>query len=222
MPRLILEPQIEVAGLSGTHKESDSPVAQRSSEVAATLATGGGTTATLTIGPIVFALTVAGFAALARQLWIERGLNARSNPGQMRRLSGWWRTERRPSYSFARAPERRSWAGIPRRAIPARPDNTTCCFAATLRPIRDSNPCRRRERAEITPSFAGHFLPTRAAWSNPGQELRTRRRSQDNSRERQPGLADRRRWPQETRSVGRRRRPRSSHGASPVLPVRRV
>ncbi len=33
----------------------------------ATLAAGGGTTATLTIGPLVFALTLAGFAALARR-----------------------------------------------------------------------------------------------------------------------------------------------------------
>ena len=28
-----------------------------------------------------------------------------------------------------------------------------------LRPIRDSNPCRRRERAECTPSFAGTLFP---------------------------------------------------------------
>ena len=33
----------------------------------ATLAAGGGTTATLTIGPLVFALILAGFAALARR-----------------------------------------------------------------------------------------------------------------------------------------------------------
>ena len=44
----------------------------------------------------------------------------------------------------------------------AYPDNTTCCFAAPLRPIRDSNPCRRRERVESTPSFAGLlFTPER-------------------------------------------------------------
>ena len=42
----------------------------------------------------------------------------------------------------------------------ARGDNTHSCFAGILRPIRDSNPCRRRERAEITPSFAGILFPT--------------------------------------------------------------
>ena len=43
----------------------------------------------------------------------------------------------------------------------ALPDETThiAVLQLFLRPIRDSNPCRRRERAESTPSFAGIFGP---------------------------------------------------------------
>ena len=47
-------------------------------------------------------------------------------------------------------------------------DNKPCSFAAISRPIRDSNPCRRRERAKSTLSFAGILFPPKRvvkSWS---------------------------------------------------------
>ena len=83
-------------------------------------------------------------------IWVAHGVNARSNPGQMRSLTGWWRIEKARPYLIAKA--RTPPQGT------ARQDNTHSRLAGILRPIRDSNPCRRRERVEGTSSFAGIFV----------------------------------------------------------------